>query len=342
MLSRHFLRAKALQTVYAGVTNQTTNADDIAKAFDSNVLLLDNLGIIQLGTLSQLAFTAERIMESEMQKFSPQETEVESLRRIAENQFITKLDCGFDFKQQQNRVKFDWSNHFDVFRKILNNLKTSKQFNDYMRDGQFNFDADREIALVAFKYLMNDQTLRDIIYDRELLWEDDFDQIAQYVYMLIKEPAEADMDEAMLCLRVYNPQNQNEVDAYSFARQLAIDTFKHIDDVEPMIRKHLQNWDFERVALMDILIINMAVCEFTTCPSIPERVTVDEYIELSKEFSTEKSKLFINGILDKILIELRVAGRVNKDERGMYDPEIDNSAQSAETDKTESEETVNQ
>jgi N utilization substance protein B len=127
----------------------------------------------------------------------------------------------------------------------------------------------------------------------------------------------------MCCPLVYDSRNEKDENAYSFARNLAVETFKHIDDVEPMIRKHLQNWDFDRVALMDILLINMAVTEFTSCPSIPERVTVDEYIELSKEFSTEKSKLFINGILDKILIELRVAGRINKDERGLYDPDID-------------------
>ncbi len=101
--------------------------------------------------------------------------------------------------------------------------------------------------------------------------------------------------------------------------QLAVDTFIHIDDNEPLIKKHLQNWDMDRVALMDIILINMAITEFTCCPSIPERVTVDEHIEMSKEFSTEKSKLFINGILDKILIELRVAGH----SRGLYDPEID-------------------
>ena len=117
--------------------------------------------------------------------------------------------------------------------------------------------------------------------------------------------------------------HEKDSNDFNFARQLIIDTFRNLDDNEQLIRKHLQNWDLERVAQMDILLINMAVTEFTCCPSIPERVTVDEYIELSKEFSTEKSKLFINGILDKMLIELRVAGKIQKDERGMYDPTLE-------------------
>ena len=323
MLSRHFLRAKALQTVYAGISNQTTSVDEIVKTFDYNVLRLNDLGVVQLSTLGQLAFTAERIIEAERQKFNPQEAEIKLLQPLAENRFITGLESSFELRQQINRLNIDWSNHFDIFRKVLNSFKTSKQYCQHIELPSPSFADERDIAIVAFKHLMNETSLRDIIYDRDLLWEDDFDQIAQYNYMMLKEIDEDSANEALPCPLVYDKRKEKEVTAYLFARDLAVETFKHIDDVEPLIRKHLQNWDFERVAFMDILLINMAVAEFTSCPSIPERVTVDEYIELSKEFSTEKSKLFINGILDKILIELRVAGRINKDERGLYDPELD-------------------
>ena len=323
MLSRHFLRAKALQTVYAGISNQTTSVDEIVKSFDYNVLRLNDLGVVQLSTLGQLAFTAERIIEAERQKFNPQEAEIKLLQPLAENKFITGLESSFELRQQINRLNIDWSNHFDIFRKVLNSFKTSKQYCQHIELPSPSFTDERDIAIVAFKHLMNETSLRDIIYDRDLLWEDDFDQIAQYNYMMLKEIDESSANEALPCPLVYDKRKEKEVTAYLFARDLAVETFKHIDDVEPLIRKHLQNWDFERVAFMDILLINMAVAEFTSCPSIPERVTVDEYIELSKEFSTEKSKLFINGILDKILIELRVAGRINKDERGLYDPELD-------------------
>lgn len=323
MLSRHFLRAKALQTIYAGVTAHTSSDKELVEMFDYNVSRLNDLGVIQLSTLSQLAFTAERIRESEMQKFNPNDTEISLLQKWAENKFVERLNEGFEYKQIVNRMKIDWSNHFDVFRKILNSFKTSRQFLDYIAQDKTTFEGDRNIALVAFKHLMNDSTLRDIIFERDLLWEDDFDQVAQYVFMLMKELNEDSTNEATPCPLVFERRNEKDVNDYNFARQLISDTYKNIDNIEPMIRKHLQNWELERVAMMDILLINMAVTEFTCCPSIPERVTVDEYIELSKEFSTEKSKLFINGILDKLLIELRAAGKVEKNERGMYDPAID-------------------
>lgn len=323
MLSRHFLRAKALQSIYAGVTSQATNPDEIGKNFDTNVGRLSTLGVIQLSTLSQLAFTAERVNEMAQQKFMPSEKDKRLSARPADNTFIRRLSDAFEYKQLCSRMKIDWSNHFDVFRKVFNALQKTPAYKTYVEAETCSFDDDKAFALNAFKALMNDDTLRSIIFERDLLWEDDFDQIAQYNFMMLKELKEDEMDEAMHCPLVYDSRNEKDTGDYNFARFLATETFIHIDDTEPLIRKHLQNWELERVALMDILLINMAVTEFTKCPSIPERVTVDEYIELSKEFSTEKSKLFINGILDKILIELRVAGRIEKDSRGLYDPEID-------------------
>ena len=325
MLSRHFLRAKALQTIYAGVTAKSTSEDELLKMFDYNVGRLNDLGLLQLSTLPQLTFTAERVYENETQKFNPNPTELELLHRWAQNPFVDRLSQGFEYRNIVNRMKIDWSNHFDVFRKVMNVFKSSRQYLDFIAISKPTFDDERAIAVNAFKYLMNDDTLREIIFDRDLLWEDDFDQIAQYNLMLLKEQTEEMMDEAMRCPQVYEPRNEKDSNDFNFARQLIIDTFRNLDDNEQLIRKHLQNWDLERVAQMDILLINMAVTEFTCCPSIPERVTVDEYIELSKEFSTEKSKLFINGILDKMLIELRVAGKIQKDERGMYDPTLEDN-----------------
>ena len=166
---------------------------------------------------------------------------------------------------------------------------------------------------------MNHEPLRDNLVSKSLLWEDDFDQIAQYNFMMLKTLNE-ELDESTLIPLMHDDRLEKDVEAYEFSRQLLLATLRHTDEVENMIRSHLKGWEFERVAHMDVLLLNMAVAELTSFPSIPERVTVDEYIELSKEFSTERSKLFINGILDKFIIELRSAGRINKTGRGLIDP----------------------
>ena len=117
----------------------------------------------------------------------------------------------------------------------------------------------------------------------------------------------------------YNPA---DVEGMEFACKLLLDTLHNREEGEALIKSHLKGWEFERVAQMDVLLITMALSELMGCPSIPERVTVDEYIELSKEFSTDRSKLFINGILDKLIVELRSSGRIQKSGRGLYDPDI--------------------
>ena len=183
----------------------------------------------------------------------------------------------------------------------------------------FKLPGDKDFAILLFRYLMNREALRAVVAERSLLWDDDFDQIAQYNFMMLKTLNEDNFDEAMIWPVMYDKREEKDEADMNFARQLLRDTVATREEAEDLIKSHLQGWEFERVSKMDILLINMAVAEFTACPSIPEKVTVDEYIELSKEFSSERSRLFINGILDKIVVELRSKGRINKSGRGLLE-----------------------
>ena len=135
--------------------------------------------------------------------------------------------------------------------------------------------------------------------------------------MMLKTLDEQTFDEAMQWPLMYDKRVEKDEADMEFARQLLRETLLHREEADEMIKARLQGWEFERVALMDVLLINMGIAEFVTFPSIPERVTVDEYIELSKEFSSERSKLFINGILDKLVLELRSQGKIKKSGRGL-------------------------
>ena len=167
MLSRHFLRAKALQVIYAAISDDKATEQDIINSYDYNVSHLNDLGLTQLSTLDYFVFTAERVLESEKQKFNPSQKEIDTLDKIVNNLFINRLVSGFEFKQQMNRLHIDWSNYFDVFHKILNSFKGSRLFTDYAAKESTSFDDDKSMAVNAFKYLMNDDTLRDIIFDRD-------------------------------------------------------------------------------------------------------------------------------------------------------------------------------
>mgnify|MGYP003548735721 CR=1 FL=1 len=184
-----------------------------------------------------------------------------------------------------------------------------------------DFDQDKAIVLSLFKHLMNYDPLVDVFYDRNLFWEDDFYQIAQYNYGLLKSFDE-EFSAASVFPRVFDKRNEQEVEACDFASVLLKKTILSFNENTEIIKQNLKEWEYERVALMDILIIKMAITELVTFSSIPEKVTINECIELSKEYSTDKSKLFVNGILDKIYNELRSQGKIKKSGRGLIDESL--------------------
>mgnify|MGYP003290991064 CR=1 FL=1 len=325
MLSRHFLRAKALQTIYAYYTSGEQMLSRADKSFDYNVNRLNELGAYQLAALEKAIEAGRQVIEDGLHKHLPTQEDLNPNYRLVDNPFLTTLFENFDFRQQTEKYSFPWEENADIMRKIYIGFKETDNYKEHMKAEPYGFEEQQRLALDFFKFIINFDAFRDLFNERSLLWEDDFDQVAQYNFGMLKSFVENELDAATHLPTMNDPREARDVEAYEFARSLVMTTVQHIDENEALIRKHLLNWEFDRVALMDILLINMAIAEFTECPSIPERVTVDEYIELSKEFSTEKSKIFINGILDKLVVELRSQGRVNKSGRGLYIPDLDDN-----------------
>ncbi len=321
MLSRHFLRAKVLQAVYAAQADPV----DLAVAennFKHNILRLNDLGITQISSMVHLVEVASVVMEEGEHKFMPTDEERNPNRRLLSNRFIQRLADNYDYRRQCDNANVNWGGveYDEVFRQAFRQLSTTPQYKEYLASDD-TFEADKQYAIMLFKFMMCFEPLSDLVYRGSLLWEDDYEQIAQYNYMMLKTLDES-FDEATVLPPVHDMRTDLGTETFDFARQLLLATLRHTQETGELIRKYLKGWELERVAGMDILLLNMAVAELTEFPSIPERVTVDEYIELSKEFSTERSKLFINGILDKLIAELRRAGRINKSGRGLADPSL--------------------
>ena len=321
MLSRHFLRSKVLQALYAA---QVDPVDVVVaeKNFKHHIFRLNDLGTLQIASLVHLVEVAGIMMEEAQHKFLPTDEERPPNRKLAENLFVTRLADTYDLRRHMEESHVNWGGveYDELFRQAYSSLAKMAEYKAYLATEQ-TFENDRDFALKLFKYIMNNEVLRDLLCRQSLLWEDDFDQIAQYNFMMMKTLDDT-MDEGTPIPLMHDERVEKDVDAFDFARKLLMTTMRHGNEVEPMIRKNLKGWDYDRIANMDVLLLNMAVAELTEFPSIPERVTVDEYIELSKEFSTERSKLFINGILDRFIIELRSAGRINKSGRGLIDPSL--------------------
>lgn len=316
MLSRHFLRCKVLQALYACQLDENDSIGAI-KDFEYHISRLNELGIIQLALMPKMLEVGEMVMEEGRKKFRPTEAEKQPNRKFLGNVFLRRMADNYDLRQRIEQWAGIWQLHDELVREAFIEFRKSKYYGDYLSFPESDYKADKELAINLFRFLMNRESLVAAITERSLLWEDDFEQIAQYNFMMLKTLDEQQFDEAMPWPLMYDHRLEKDENDMEFARQLLHNSLKVREESDEMLRQRLQGWEFDRVALMDVLLVNMAVAELTECPSIPEKVTMDEYIELSKEFSSERSRLFINGILDKLILELRSQGRIKKSGRGL-------------------------
>lgn len=318
MLSRHFLRSKVLQAIYAG-RYEEDDPITVSKTFEYHIAKLNELGVLQVALIPRFVEVGVEVLEEGKKKFRPTVEDRNPSMKMADNEFVRRMTDNFELKKHLEKWGGCWETHEDLIKEAFVDFRKTNDYRQYVEDQERTFAQDKDFAILLFRYLMNREALRAVVAERSLLWEDDFDQIAQYNFMMLKTLGEDNFDEAMRWPVMYDKRVEKDEADMDFARQLLRNTIATREESEELTKNHLQGWEFDRVSKMDILLINMAVAEFTSCPSIPEKVTVDEYIELSKEFSSERSKLFINGILDKLVAELRSKGRIQKSGRGLLE-----------------------
>lgn len=326
MLSRHFLRCKVLQSLYACQLEGNTPDSTMAE-FEYHIGRLNELGIIQLALMTRMVEVGEKVFEEGKKKFRPTAAEKQPNLKFLGNIFLRRMADNYELKKYTEQWAGIWDTHEDLVREAFIEFRQSKTYGDYLSFPESDFKTDKEMAVNMFRFLMNRESLVAAIAERSLLWEDDFEQIAQYNFMMLKSLEEEHFDEAMQWPVMYDRRLDKDEADMQFARDLLRTSLSIRTESDEMVRQRLQGWEFERVALMDILLINMAVAEFTGCPTIPEKVTIDEYIELSKEFSSDRSRLFINGILDKLVLELRSQGRIKKMGRGLLNTSDEDNEQ---------------
>ena len=319
MLSRHFLRSKVLQTLYSCNVSDGNDIDVVQKNFMHNIESFNRLEINQIYTLVHLRNFAANFIEEGKQKFIPTEADKNPNMRFVNNAFIRQIAENHSFCLLCNDMKADLVSEDAIFRKLHSALRENPKYKEYMSAPETDYATDKAFAIEVFKFLVNDQNIVDFFNDESIFWESDYMQTAQLTLNILKKIDEKWSVDDTLPL-IYDSTSQKEADDVDFAKELLNRTLLSWDEHVDIITKNLNGWEYERVPVIDILLIKMAITEFVNCPSIPEPVTIDEYIELSKEFSTDRSKLFINGILDRIQIVMRAKGLIHKSGRGLYQP----------------------
>ena len=313
MLNRRHLRIKVLQILYAFFQSKEI---DVVKAQNELLLSVErmyDLYLYLLLTIPELKRAAEVNNENRKNKLRPNESDLLPNLKWVENSLILKIEESKELNKVSSARKVNWlgAENQEIFRKMFLQVKDSETYFEFMENGLKDFEEDKKFALALFKNeIINSEFLHNYIEDKSIYWLDDIDLCCSMALKTLKTAAP---DKEISILSLYKEDD----DEKEFILNLCRNTIEMDVENEKLIEVLAVNWEVDRIAKMDVLLLKMALVELQTCSSIPTKVTMNEYIEISKFYSTPKSNLFINGILDKAISQLTKEKKIKKSGRGL-------------------------
>ncbi len=318
MLSRRHLRTKALQALYAFTQSHNDNLVIGEKDLLKSVNKLYEIYIYQLSLLNEVLKYGKKRMVENKKKFFPTEEELAPNTRFIDNHLLKQLSENRDLEKYVGMYKISWADQEEMIRKLFIALRESKEYKEYMREPQCTYSNDKEIVLQIVKKIFGRSELLQFFYEeKNIHWSDDFYTVNLLVIKTIKMYEESWDEYTRLPLLFKQNAEGNDNEDRDFLVQLFRRTIVNDEKYTALIENKVKNWEMDRIAVMDVLLIKMAIAELLEFPSIPVKVTLNEYIELAKMFSTPKSKIFINGVLDKMIVELKEQKKIKKMGRGL-------------------------
>lgn len=318
MLSRHIIRSKTLQAIYSYVVGGSSDISKGRRALVDSVEDMRDLVHYQISALLELRDIAERKIEENRHKMVPTTEDITPNLTFVENPLLLHLRDNAAVQNEINGLRLNWSDMNDQFRKLYKDVQEWSEYKKYMESGEQDFAQHRQFIVKLFKkFIAFDSNLRATYEDRNIFWGEDSVLTGLMVHAWLKsyDPEKPATTEFPALLKP--SEGLGDDDDRTFMIRLFDKTVLNIDKYDSIIEKHLRNWDLERIIVIDMLIIKMALTEITQFDNIPVKASMNEYIELSKKFGTPKSNSFVNGILDKIIVELKAEGQINKSGRGL-------------------------
>lgn len=318
MLGRRHYRIKVLQGLYAYFQGGESQIENAEKHLIQSIAKLTELYYIQFSFFLEVVDFYIRRMEESKHKFLPTDEELNPVAKFVNNQIVAKLRENKELASAIRNYKISWTEEQENIRKVYQRIRESKEHREYLDSSENSFKEDKEFATRMFKkYILQSPELQFFCEERSIYWVDDFDVTASYALKTIRLITPEFLESGSLLSLFVKGREEDPKEEQKFILELFHQTIMHSDEFEEKIKGRLKNWELDRIALTDIILIKMALSEFIFFPTIPVKVTLNEYIELSKHFSSVKSKLFINGILDKLVSDLVEQDRIHKSGRGL-------------------------
>ena len=301
-----------LQVLYAYYSSEERSINNTEKELFFCIHKSYDLYHYLLALVIEIADYAENRIELKQNKHLPTQEDLNPNTKFVTNLFIQQLRTNRQLTAYLKQTKLSWVNHPELIRELYLIMTESEMYDSYINSEVRSYMDDRKFIEKIFnKIFLVSEEISEVLEEQSIYWNDDIEFVISVIIKTIKRFNEfTDSDQRLMPL--YKDDEDRE-----FAKELLRKSIINHDEIQTLIKVHSSNWDVDRIAFMDILMMQLAITEFLYFPSIPTKVTMNEYIELSKFYSTEKSRNFINGILDKTLKDLKKEGKINKAGRGL-------------------------
>ena len=318
MLNRRILRIKAFKVLYSNAIAENMSLAQAQSQLDVACEATRDLYIYMLGIVSPLTKIARDRIESAKGKFNPTEEELNPNMKFADNALAKLLDADVDFQKVISKKKLSWD-QYDIFlKKVMNSVASKEYFAEYMASPAVSLKEDCRLFTRIFEEeFVDSEDLEKILEDKSLYWNDD---LAYALTWCCKTLKSFEKGEAWKMLPLYQSELLEGPDVESdmaFVRKLLQAAFAGYDRYFAMISESVTGWEKERLFSTDVALIVMGLAEASSFPTIPVKVTINEYVEISKFYGTQKSRSFVNGLLDRLVQSLVNEGKIVKEGKGL-------------------------
>lgn len=302
-----------MQTIYAMHQNGSDNLEGQEKFLFYSIDSIQDLYLIMVSSLIELAKKEKVFLHLSSQKHLATSEERNPNTKFINNSIFKLLEDNNSLSiALENRKINNWNIHDDYIQLLLTSLKESKLYDKYMSNPTVSFEEDKQFVIDLFTdIIVPNEKLYEYLEDDKLTWIDDIPVVNTQIVKQLKAIKSAE-DESFRVPKLFK-----DADDKDFAKDLFRKTVLNEKELAKEFDSKTPNWDMDRIAEMDTIILKMAICELLKFPSIPVKVTLNEYLELAKEYSTPKSSIFINGILDNLVKEFQTNKKIIKAGRGL-------------------------
>lgn len=312
MLNRRHIRVKVMQSIYAMHQHQSDNLDKEEKFLFQSIENTQDLYLLLLSALVEIKNKEEEYIELASKKHLATKEERNPSLKLIQNKILKILSDSeaLETALDDRKIK-NWKNNDDIILHLIESIRASNLYKNYMQKPAGSFEDDKFfIADLYAEVIAPSHKLYDYLEDAKLTWVDDLPGINTLILKQLKQLKS--VYDTIVIPKVYKDEDDKEFVKNLFRRTVLneVELSKEYIDKTP-------NWDVERIAEIDTIILKMAICELLKFPSIPAKVTINEYLEIAKEYSTPKSSIFINGILDNLVKEFERDNKLKKSGRGL-------------------------